>query len=637
MTSGPLSKLRQFFASRFSLSDNVLWRVMKLLRPMRRRVILANCLLILASALTGAALVSLYPLFSVTFGSVKEAGSPEPEAIPDDDTSSNNLIIQYAEQWEWFRDARESFNRRKQDVEAWMHGSTQRFVVIWIGFILVLYLLMGCCQFAGNYLMGEVSANVISDLMRRLYAHILRQEMVFFDHNSSGSLLNICYREVFQLQGLIPMLASRRVLLPVTMLIYFVALLIISYKLSLLLLVLLPVVVVPSMLVTRKLRKSLAREIGNEAGVLDVMSQGLQGIQAIKAFNAEKLEAEQLDPCIDEYLRFTRKRRIAQAFIGPMIDLLNMIVLLIVFVLALSVFPELYRTDKGRLMAFLITITRFYKPMRSIMTMNIQMQRAQMVARRIFRLLDRQPAILDAPDALPMPRDWRALHFDDVSLVYTIPRRKGRLLDRTALEGVRFTLHRGETVALVGPNGAGKSSIVKLTCRFYEPTSGVIRFDDVPLNRIRLDDLRDQICLITQHPVLFNRPVSENIAFGLESLTREQIETAARAVRAHDFISRMPQGYDTLVGEGGKLLSGGERQKIVLARAFVRLPSLLIFDEPTAGLDRDSVAELIAVIDDLRARGISIIWITHAHEHLAHVDRILELTADRKIVEVPPH
>ena len=134
--------------------------------------------------------------------------------------------------------------------------------------------------------------------------------------------------------------------------------------------------------------------------------------------------------------------------------------------------------------------------------------------------------------------------------------------------------------------------------------------------------------------MLFNRSVSENIAFGLVGIPDEQIEAAARAVRAHDFIMRLPQGYETLIGEGGKLLSGGERQKIVLARALVRRPSLLILDEPTAGLDRESSGELVELIEELRRRGITIIWITHDREHLERVDRVLELTTEKKVREI---
>jgi subfamily B ATP-binding cassette protein MsbA len=641
MSSSPLAKLRQFFASRFSLRDSALWRVMNLLRPFRKRIFLANFFLIMASSMSGAALVALVPLFSVTLQPTETSAAPEQgPAVPDADTASPaaesepNGALAFAERWEWFHSARGAFDDRKAEFLEWMNASPRRFVVVWIGFILVLYLLMGAFQFAGNYIMGEVSALVSSDLMRRLYANILRQEMVFFDHNSSGSILNICFREVFQMQGLIPMIASRRVLLPVTMLIYFIALLVISFKLTLLLLLLLPIVIVPSMMVTRKLKKTLSRELGNESGALDVMSQGIHGIQAIKAFNAERLEAGQLEPCIEDYLSFTRKRRLAQSFIGPLIDLLNMIVLLTVFVLALFVFPELLGSQSNQLYVFLFAITRFYKPMRSLMTMNIQMQRAQMVARRVFRLLDRRPEIVDPPDAVDFPVAWRALHFDHVELTYTIPRRRGKLMNREALKAVNVVIERGQAVGLVGPNGAGKSSIVKLACRLYEPTAGEIRFDAVPMNRIRLASLRDQVCLITQHPVLFNRPVSENIAFGLENLTQDRIEAAARAVRAHDFISALPQGYDTLIGEGGKLLSGGERQKIVLARAFVRNPSLLILDEPTAGLDRESAAEMLDLIDDMRARGMTIVWITHDQAHLSHVDRILELTADKTVAEI---
>ena len=306
--------------------------------------------------------------------------------------------------------------------------------------------------------------------------------------------------------------------------------------------------------------------------------------------------------------------------------------MLMVFVVAVYVLPGVLKDGPDQLILFMLVLTRFYKPMRTLMTMNIRMHRARQVCSHIFTLLDRKPEIADAPDAVDFPDPWRRMVLDNVHLAYKVIR-KGNTRKHRALQGLSMEILRGESVALIGPNGAGKSSIVNVICRLYDVTGGEVRIDDTPLKQIRLDSLRENICLITQHPILFNRSVSENIAFGLENISQEAIEEAAKATGAHEFIMKLPQGYETFVGEQGRLLSGGERQKLVLARAFVRRPEILILDEPTTGLDRQTLAEFLDLISTIHARGTTIIYITHEQSQLARFDRIYRLTPERKVIE----
>jgi ABC-type multidrug transport system fused ATPase/permease subunit len=223
--------------------------------------------------------------------------------------------------------------------------------------------------------------------------------------------------------------------------------------------------------------------------------------------------------------------------------------------------------------------------------------------------------------------------FDHVYLTYRMIR-KGQERNRRALRDVKIRIRHGEAIAVIGPNGAGKSSMVNLACRLYDPTGGQIRLDETPLEKIKLQQIREQICLITQHPILFNRSVADNIAFGLEEVSRERIIEAAKASGAHHFISQLPQDYDTYVGEQGRLLSGGERQKIVLARAFIRRPQILILDEPTTGLDRQTVEEFLDLVSSLHRQGMTIIYITHEFSQLSRFQRVFQLTPEKNVVEV---
>lgn len=733
-----------FLKNRFLIQSTSLWRLMKLLRPYRRQIILANLMASLATAMAGFCLLSLHPLFQVALarnhhgGSATAAEHPAPsidqtlntivldpgsaaapplasvappdaaDSAPDSVSAGEpapeepagltggkiDRIRQYAER---YGAAWAPLGRLVKRAEAswdrffdWAGQSPSRLMIVYTAFIVLLYFLSQLFSFLGDYLMGQMTLHVTMGLMREVYASVLRQEFNFFSTNTTGALLNLCYRQVMQLRSIINFLVSTRIMIPVDLMIMFGVLLGISVKLSMLLLLFLPLVILPALWLVRRLRKSLAEEVGEESGSMEVMAEGFHGILAVKAFGAEEIERESLEPSIDKYVRSSRKRQAAASMMGPFVDFMNMMVILIVFILTMFVLRRSMDLDQGKIVLFLFAVTRFHKPLRSLLTMNIQMQRSAQVAQRIFEIVDRQPHIQDAPDAVEFPPHWRTIELDDVSLVYfakpkskskadtpsqdaadvqkqlqqaearlkaaaekergarASEREKKRLVklakrierqkrqERPALLHVNLLIRRGEKIALIGPNGAGKSSMVNLLCRLYDPTEGEVRVEGVPFPAIKLASLHEHVCLVTQHPVLFNRSVRENIAFGLEGVTDEQIVAAATATGAHDFISRLPQKYDTKIGEGGRHLSGGERQKIALARAFVRNPDILILDEPTTGLDYRTTQEFMERVFHPRNEHLTIVFITHEPSQLSRFDRVLRVTPEKTIVDEPP-
>lgn len=611
--------LVQFFRNRFSLHDNSLWRVMGLLKPYRRMIVLANICLGVSQLFAGVSIVALYPLinFALEEQVVRQPAPGQPES------KSGELV----------KIGRIEKKLERISFYKWMKQSRGRYIGVYSAILLLVFLIKGLIQFAGDYLMARVSINVTSDLMNRVYGNVLRQELAFFDRTPMGTLLNLCYREIFNMQPLITMLASTRIVVPITMIILFCTLLGINAYLSVMLLVLLPIVIVPTMLVTRWMRQSLKGELDEESEVIDIMTQGLGGILAIKTFNAERFEQKYLEPAVAAYVNSSKARRAAQSIVAPMVDLLNMMVLLLVFVVAMVFLRDKIPFSAGLFTAFMVALTRFYRPMTTIMRMDVNMHRARTLAKRVFDLLDRLPEIRNAPDPVDFPADWDRVEFENVSLDYTVYRRNKPPVAREALQPTSLTIKRGEAIGIIGPNGAGKSSIMKLLCRLYDPTGGRIRIGMVPLDKIRLETFSTNICLLTQHPILFNRSVRDNITFSLEGIGDEQVEAAARAAGAHDFVQKLPNGYDSLIGENGKLLSGGERQKIMLARAFVRRPSILILDEPTTGLDQKTLAEFLDSVWKLHEQGITIVYITHEHSYLDRFDRVFEFKADHSVRE----
>jgi ABC-type multidrug transport system fused ATPase/permease subunit len=719
----------EFVRSRFSIQSVSLWRVMKLLRPHRRRIILANVMSSFSTTMAGLCLLALHPLFQLTMdrpaqdgsgttmegesfyfntdfgmeqgGEAKAEGQDVSESEVGDSASagkppaSNGPV---AARFEGIRKltkkisdqsplAAQLINRTTAGwtgFVAWARESPVRMISIYLSFIVFLYLLSQFFSFLGSYILGQVSLSVTMKMMQDIYANVLRQEYNFFNTNTTGSLLNVCNRQVLQLRSIVSFLVSTRIMTPVNMLIMFGVLVGISFRLSMLLLMFLPLVIFPALFLVRRMKQSMADEIDQESGSMEVMSEGLQGILAIKAFGAEQLEQESLKPAIAKYVRSNRKRQAAQSLMGPVVDFMNMMVLLIVFVLTMFVMRGAMAVDQSRIILFLFAVTRFHKPLRTLLTMNLEMQRSAQVAHRLFELLDREPEIREQPEAVDFPGDWREIVLDDVSLIYfakgrktrsketeaerrlrmearalreaeerlkhmRTPKQEQRRLEkkavkkqkrqqqeeRPALVDVDLRIRRGEKIALIGPNGAGKSSLVNLLCRLYDPTEGEVRIDALNYEDIRLSEIHRHVCLVTQHPVLFNRSVRDNIAFGLEGLSDEKIEAAARMTGAHVFISNLPDGYNTLVGEGGRHISGGERQKVALARAFVRDPEILILDEPTTGLDYQTAREFLDVVFHPRHEHLTLIFITHEPSQLSRFERILRLTPEKKIVDEP--
>jgi subfamily B ATP-binding cassette protein MsbA len=654
--------ISRFFVSRFSIRDDVLWRVMKILFRRKKLIIIANVCLAFSQVLTAVGLLALIPIFNYAINpstdtQVEErvlkgdqetgtgSGLPTSAGGGEDPveagTSGNSMMSKKKQLAEQVMDT--GIARGVKDVvvphwerfSAWTRSSPERYLAVWSGIILSLFIFKGIVQFLGGFLMSKISLEFSTDMMKKVYGNVLRQEMEFYDHKSIGSLLNTCFREVYRMRQLVNLLASRRIMLPITILILFCTLMIISLPLTLLLLVLMPLIVVPTLLTVRKLRASLDSELGGEEDLMDFMTQTFHGVLAIKSYGVEEAETRSLEPMVDEYVKSTRNRRAAQAIVGPLVDVLNMLVLLIVFTLAMYVFRDRLDLKPAALMVFILAITRFYKPMTSIMKMNVTMQRAKVMARNVFNLLDRESQIRDHPEAVKFPEDWETISFREVDHGYLVGRRGRRRRRKEALNDVNLDIERGDRIAIIGPNGSGKSSFVKLLCRLYNPTGGEILVDEIPLDQMRMATLREQVCLVTQHPILFNRSVSENIIFNLDHVDQEEVEQATRMSRAHEFISHLPQGYDTSIGEDGRMLSGGERQKLILARAYVRHPSIMILDEPTTGLDADAVDEFLKVVNNMAEQGITIIYITHEHDHLDYFNRVIEVSPDHRITERP--
>jgi ABC-type transport system involved in Fe-S cluster assembly fused permease/ATPase subunit len=285
----------------------------------------------------------------------------------------------------------------------------------------------------------------------------------------------------------------------------------------------------------------------------------------------------------------------------------------------------------GTLVFLVLALQNMFKPSRRIVSEWYKVGKLLASVERIVDLLDLEPDVVDAPDAIPAPRSKGPLTFRDVTFAY--PGSRGP--DRPVLHHLDFEVTPGEVVALVGPSGAGKSTIAQLVPRLYDPDTGAVLLDGVDVRRYTLESLRAQVSLVLQDTLLLSGTVRENIGYGVDAATREEIEVAARSANAHDFIEALPDGYDTVLGERGSTLSGGQRQRIAIARAFVRRAPILVLDEPTTGLDADSTRLVVEALRSL-VRGTTTIVISHDEALLRCADRVLEIN-DGHITSGDPH
>jgi subfamily B ATP-binding cassette protein MsbA len=284
-------------------------------------------------------------------------------------------------------------------------------------------------------------------------------------------------------------------------------------------------------------------------------------------------------------------------------------------------------TTPGTFFSFIAALLFAYQPMKSLASLNSVLQEGLAAAQRIFDLLDVEPRIVDAPNALPLATRRGEVQFDGVTFQYAD--------GRAAVENVSFLAQAGHTVALVGPSGAGKSTIVNLIPRFYEPDRGIIRIDGVDVRSVTLNSLRQSIALVSQEASLFNDTVRANIAYGKASASDDDIVTCAKAAAAHEFIAALPQGYDTMVGETGVLLSGGQRQRIAIARAMLKNAPILLLDEATSALDTESERHVQLALSRL-ARNRTTIVVAHRLSTVVDAD-VIHVLSEGRIVESGSH
>jgi subfamily B ATP-binding cassette protein MsbA len=467
--------------------------------------------------------------------------------------------------------------------------------------VLAIAVLDAVCTYGEKYLTTSVAQWVSYDLRLTIYSHIQRLSLSFHDNKRTGDLISRVTDDIENIQSFI-MNGLLGVIINVMTLVGMIAVMLwLNWKFTLIALSVVPVLFVMVYSYTRRIKKA-SREVRKKEGeITSVVQEVLSSIRVVKAFAREDYEVRRLEQESLEAVDIALRARSLKAKLTPLVGIVVAIGTgLVLWFGAHLVMAGAFTA--GSLVVFILYLGKMYKPMQEISKMTDTYSKAAVGYERIQEILDTHAEVRDLPRAKPAPKFRGEIEFDDVSFAYNP--------SAPTLKNVSFRMKAGEVSALVGPTGAGKTSIISLLARFYDPESGVIRIDGTDIRQFRQKSLRQQMSFVLQETVLFHAPVWQNIAYGRPGCTRAEIMKAAELANAAEFIEKLPDGYDTMLGERGMTLSGGQRQRIAIARAVIRNTPILLLDEPTSGLDSASEKLVFEALDRLM-EGRTVVVIAH--------------------------
>lgn len=491
--------------------------------------------------------------------------------------------------------------------------------------IILLFFLKGLFDYAQAYLMNYVGLRIVADLREKLYNHIQKLSLSFFTKTPTGTLISRITYDVNLIQSSVSnaitgLIKDAFTILGLTGVIFYR-----NWKLALLAIVIFPLAVIPIKEFGKRLRKFSRKGLQRMGFLTTLLHETITGNRIVKAFNMEDYEMRRFSEENDRFFRIFLKRVKVRALSHPLMELLGGVgVALLIWVGGFSVIRG--ELTPGTFFSFMTALLMLYAPIRDLSKVNLEIQEGLAAATRVFELLDIESEVREEDGAIPLPPVSNGIEFRDVHFKYD---------GEPVLRGINLSVRVGEIIAIVGMSGAGKTSLVNLLPRFYDIQEGEVLIDGHDIRKITLKSLRDQIGLVTQQTLLFNDTVRNNIAYGSPDRSEEEIIKAAKAAHAHEFIQKLPQGYDTIIGEQGVKLSGGERQRIAIARALLKNAPILILDEATSSLDSESEAEVQTALEELM-KGRTVFVIAHRLSTIRHAHRIIVLSEGR-IVEEGTH
>ena len=491
--------------------------------------------------------------------------------------------------------------------------------------ILIVFIIRAFTSFFSEYSFQKVGLSTVRDLRNQLYERMIGQSHRFFTERPTGEMVSRVVSDADAIQAAVSTRMGDLLQESVTLAGLIGYLFYINPFLAVISLFGAPLIVVPVVQFGKRLRRTTHRSQERMAEIATLLEETIRGVRIVKAFTMEPFEIGRFREATRRHLRWTLSASRVQAMTSPVMELLAGVCMVLLFSYAQSRISAGLLTT-GEFISFLTALAMMYAPVKKLNKVNLSLNTALSAAERVFRMLDVPNEVVEKPDAVALQSVGAGVHYDNVTFTYG---------NDPVLRNIDLRVAPGEIVALVGGSGAGKSTLVNLLPRFYDVTAGRITVDGVDVRDTTLKSLRSLMGFVTQEVVLFNDTVRNNIAYGRADVEEAQVIAAAQAANAHEFISALPQGYDTFIGESGVLLSGGQRQRLAIARALFKDPPILILDEATSALDTESERLVQQALNNLM-RGRTTLVIAHRLSTIRSAHKIVVLDKGR-IVEVGTH
>jgi ATP-binding cassette, subfamily B, bacterial MsbA len=506
----------------------------------------------------------------------------------------------------------------RQIVPSYFHNEWTVVAVALVGSTVV----KGICDYIGTYLTNYAGFGMITDLRDDLYNAVLRRSAAFFQKHTTGTLLSTIVSDVERVQFAMSNVLAEFLQQFFTLVFTAIVVILQGRNLAWVLLLFIPIIVFSSTKIGRRVRHTTRRGQDKLADIQNILHETITGNRIVKAFGMEGWESARFRTAGLRLLRANLRSVAAAAISSPLMDIFGAIAIALLLLLGRAQITSGQSTT-GAFITFLAAVFALYDPVRKFAAFNNSFQQALGASSEIFRFMDTEDEVRERPRAKRLPAFSKSVVFENVSFSYGAHDIDGPAT-REILRGIDLDAKAGEVLAIVGSSGAGKSTLVHLIPRFFDVTAGRILIDNHDVRDVTLASLRSQIGIVTQETVLFNDTVRNNIAYGQPHVAQTAVESAARAALAHDFIQRMPEGYDTVIGERGLRLSGGERQRIAIARALLKNAPILILDEATSALDSESESLVQSALQNLM-QGRTVFVIAHRLSTVRRADRIVVL------------